>query len=1455
MAISVNPQRSPPRGFAPIAQGFVIEDEPMPGTTQFISRPEPAGPRAATKAYDALTWRGVVVEDIGIPEISRCTVYGPYTGAPRAGQTAFLAANNFLALPDVFPPEATYRQFVSNPVGSGPRAGVSAYFIWDRLYILIEDVPMIGTQNLPDSARAPARSEPPSYEVISRLATEIAVEFEVLHMGQAVRDGGRLAQRPAATCFDVAQTFVKEDEPMVNSSLLPAAAAARPLAANRAYLVTAFVPVPDVVASDPLELHIAKLLPDQARPPARAGNLAFETYCRVVVPDDIPQAKQSVLPQPRAASRPSATEFYINVNIFRTPSEVYPAPGNLFEFISRPQPQPRSINEVYWATQRVVPVPDQPMTGIQTFSAAAPAPVRAGSSAYLVYATFVEPDEVQIWRACLPVVARSPSRAGQDDYQIAARTTQLEDETHTQSLAFPSRAPAAQRSGSEAYTVSQFVRVQDEFLPLPGAALPSIARAAARPANSVLFIGTSGTLLGEAPPLEARIGISQEVPRAAQRPANVSYWVDNRTQTPEQAALPFGQVSLPARPSALRAAASAFQTFASFVEPDEPQLYARMLPIAARVNPRGSQDVYWVTNRIVLDEPFLPSRLLPELARQAPRPATSAFWVDNRTQAPEDLQGRSFTYMDVTPRALPRAGLSAYWVGLRPVDISSRAGAVKGPFILVAGWIFAPGAAAGSIYVAGAVAGFVAGAEAVGVAPPPTPAIAPALESPEQLRISVQPPGTISIGSTFSLVAVVNDPNGSIDTDFAGNVTIALGANPGNAILSGPLSVTALAGVATFSGLSLNQLGSGYTVLISGQQMTSVASTTFSVTAVAVASRLVVTTQPPTSVVAGAAFGLAVSAEDAFGTVDHTFVGSVAISLGGNGGLGSLSGTLTATAVGGVATFSGLSVSLAGSGYTITASSGALANGTSNAVAVTAGSATQLAAVGPGDVASSTAFTFQADGTDALGNIDPTFAGNVTVAIGTNPAGGTLTGTLTEAATAGVSSFTDLQINNPGNGYTLSASASGLTSTTSMAFNVLSTARRVPVPSDWTYLGRMLGPTNLTDGGNAQGPMALRKKPNGTKSLMILGHAGQDIWEMSIPGFSLTNPQRAQLIQAWGLSLYSTNRTSSDPGKTSSNGLYFDIPTQRLFITYGLNYDVGGGAGGDVPVLLFAQFDPVTGAYTGTYGPFLVDVGHSRVRSGLLAIPSWFQPFVGGRTIGIFGGLYSGSSAASWGPDLFALDMPTPSTPALTKLTTKTMLFYPNLDATGSFTRRYVRSNDIIPTDALTGLPLPPPGRIAFPTAINGRQPWTETDGVYAACWPDTKVISAPIFGWSKAIGKGWYGQPTIPNGTGGTITAACVGPAGKGDNASGFQNQILAFDPNVLKQVVQGTIPSWQPSAAQQFDAAAQFGITLNCKGLYVGFAFDSDTNRVIGCLNSIDHNAGASSPGVAFDCWQLPG
>ena len=202
--------------------------------------------------------------------------------------------------------------------------------------------------------------------------------------------------------------------------------------------------------------------------------------------------------------------------------------------------------------------------------------------------------------------------------------------------------------------------------------------------------------------------------------------------------------------------------------------------------------------------------------------------------------------------------------------------------------------------------------------------------------------------------------------------------------------------------------------------------------------QFVVTQQPPASVTAGTAFGLTVQADNSSGNLDPSFNGTVTVALQNNPGGATLGGTLTVTASGGVATFSGLTVTKAASGYTLVVSSSSVNSPTTSAITVTPAAATQVAITTqpPASVRVNSSFGLQASIEDAYGNVVTTASGSVSVAFASNPTGAKLGGTLTVTASSGVASFNNLTINKTGSGYTLQVSSSGLTSATSNPIKV-----------------------------------------------------------------------------------------------------------------------------------------------------------------------------------------------------------------------------------------------------------------------------------------------------------------------------------------------------------------------------------------------------------------------------------
>src|SRR6266853_323886 len=209
---------------------------------------------------------------------------------------------------------------------------------------------------------------------------------------------------------------------------------------------------------------------------------------------------------------------------------------------------------------------------------------------------------------------------------------------------------------------------------------------------------------------------------------------------------------------------------------------------------------------------------------------------------------------------------------------------------------------------------------------------------------------------------------------------------------------------------------------------------------VTVAVTQIVFTGQPSNAVAGTAISPAVrvSAQDALGNTLSSFTGNVTVSLVSNPGGDTLSGTKTVAAQNGVATFADLSIARVGAGYTLQAAASKLSD-TSAAFTITPAAAKRLVftvqpTTAPAGAAISPAV--QVTARDSFGNTATGFADSVFAAIGVNPGGGVLAGTVRRTAVAGVATFADLTIDKAGAGYTLVASGTGITNGTSAAFTI-----------------------------------------------------------------------------------------------------------------------------------------------------------------------------------------------------------------------------------------------------------------------------------------------------------------------------------------------------------------------------------------------------------------------------------
>lgn len=108
-----------------------------------------------------------------------------------------------------------------------------------------------------------------------------------------------------------------------------------------------------------------------------------------------------------------------------------------------------------------------------------------------------------------------------------------------------------------------------------------------------------------------------------------------------------------------------------------------------------------------------------------------------------------------------------------------------------------------------------------------------ALNPPLHLAFAVQPSTTLPLMAIQPPVQVaVVDAMGNRVTGFSGQVTIAIGHNGGTLVpgtLSGTTTVNIVSGVATFSDLSIDQPGNGYTLVATVPNVTSSESAPFNI--------------------------------------------------------------------------------------------------------------------------------------------------------------------------------------------------------------------------------------------------------------------------------------------------------------------------------------------------------------------------------------------------------------------------------------------------------------------------------------------------------------------------------------------------------------------------------------------------------------------------------------------------
>jgi hypothetical protein len=314
-----------------------------------------------------------------------------------------------------------------------------------------------------------------------------------------------------------------------------------------------------------------------------------------------------------------------------------------------------------------------------------------------------------------------------------------------------------------------------------------------------------------------------------------------------------------------------------------------------------------------------------------------------------------------------------------------------------------------------------------------------AARPPAKLAFLQQPSNALTGGTISPAVSVVvEDSSGNTVTGATDPVTLMLTGGTG---LAGTLTVPAQNGIATFSNVSVSTAGS-YTLSAASPSLTSGTSSSFTISAPGSgapppAVKLAFLQQPSNALTQTTISPAAtVVVEDSNGNALPGATNAVTLTLTSGTGL---TGTLTVIAQNGIATFSSLSVSTAGS-YTLSATSPGLASTTSSSFTITA----------PGSgspVPAKLAFSQQPTSTATQTTISPAVTvvvedsnGNaVTGAI--NPvtlaltSGTGLMGTLTVTPQNGIATFSNLSMTAGGN-YSLSATSPGLASAASNGFSI-----------------------------------------------------------------------------------------------------------------------------------------------------------------------------------------------------------------------------------------------------------------------------------------------------------------------------------------------------------------------------------------------------------------------------------
>jgi hypothetical protein len=327
--------------------------------------------------------------------------------------------------------------------------------------------------------------------------------------------------------------------------------------------------------------------------------------------------------------------------------------------------------------------------------------------------------------------------------------------------------------------------------------------------------------------------------------------------------------------------------------------------------------------------------------------------------------------------------------------------------------------------------GYTLGASAAGWASATSPSFDVLPASAASFALT-PPSGAVTAGASVSLGLSVLDAFGNTVTGYAG--TVRFTSDDTSAVLPADHTFTpADQGRYTFD-VTLKQAGTRHVTVTDTANPALTRSVEFSV--VPAAAGNLVFTQQPSNRGAGETFEVRVALTDEFGNRLSVSAPQVMLSLN----KGTLVGTPSAAPVDGVASFPGLSITQADTGYVLTASASGLVSASSNSfdIASTGTPAmlvfrTQPTSVKVRQVMPAVTVAI----TDAFGNAVSVDSPDVTLGlVGGNDAA-ELLGTVTVKPVAGIATFSALSVDQQGTDFWLVAMAGTLDSATSGKFTIV----------------------------------------------------------------------------------------------------------------------------------------------------------------------------------------------------------------------------------------------------------------------------------------------------------------------------------------------------------------------------------------------------------------------------------